>query len=98
MLCLPLDMDDYDKIKQTIDELWDLVGWWKLNFAFTNYGPEIVEYIKKKGGKVFLDLKFHDIPNTVAGYARAAQFLSRLLLPGPSHRLDERPYRVDAPD
>lgn len=72
MLCLPLDMDDNGRIMQTVDELWDLVGYWKLNFAYTNYGPELVKAIKDKGGKVFLDLKFHDIPNSVAGYARAA--------------------------
>jgi len=72
MLCLPLDIDDYSKIMDTMDELNDLVGWWKLNFAFTNYGPTIVEEIKSRGSKIFLDLKFHDIPNTVAGYVRAA--------------------------
>jgi orotidine-5'-phosphate decarboxylase len=72
MLCLPLDMDDREEILKTVDELYDLVGYFKLNFAFTNYGPEIVDAIKKKGCKIFLDLKFHDIPNTVSGYARAA--------------------------
>jgi orotidine-5'-phosphate decarboxylase len=72
MLCLPLDMDDKDEIIKTVDELYDLVGYFKLNFAFTNHGPEIVDAIKKKGCKIFLDLKFHDIPNTVSGYARAA--------------------------
>lgn len=39
---------------------------------FGRFGPKAVEKVKEKGGKVFLDLKFHDIPNTVANAARAA--------------------------
>jgi orotidine-5'-phosphate decarboxylase len=72
MLCLPLDMDDHEDILKTVNELHDLVGYFKLNFAFINHGPKLVKAIKKKGCKIFLDLKFHDIPNTVSGYARAA--------------------------
>ncbi len=40
--------------------------------AFTRYGPEIVTRIHALGGRVFLDLKFHDIPQTVAMAAEAA--------------------------
>ena len=39
---------------------------------FTEGGPQVVEKIREEGGRVFLDLKYHDIPNTVAGAARAA--------------------------
>jgi orotidine-5'-phosphate decarboxylase len=39
---------------------------------FTAVGPKIIDSIKQKGQKVFLDLKFHDIPNTVARTAEAA--------------------------
>ena len=39
---------------------------------FTRAGPEIVKYLQHKGFEVFLDLKFHDIPNTVAAACRAA--------------------------
>lgn len=39
---------------------------------FSRFGPKAVEEVKKKGGGVFLDLKFHDIPNTVSQAARAA--------------------------
>ena len=40
--------------------------------SYTRYGPYIVKRIKENGKKVFLDLKFHDIPNTVAGAAAGA--------------------------
>lgn len=56
-----------------VDRLKDLVGLFKVGKeSFTLYGPEIVRQITSRGGKVFLDLKFHDIPNTVARAAEGA--------------------------
>jgi len=53
--------------------LKDHVGMFKVGKeTFTRYGPEIVARITGEGGKVFLDLKFHDIPQTVARAAEAA--------------------------
>jgi len=56
-----------------VDRLWDHVGLFKVGKeSFVRYGTEIVRQIHVRGGKVFLDLKFHDIPNTVARAAEAA--------------------------
>ena len=42
---------------------------------FYSEGPQIVRYLKEQGHKVFLDLKFHDIPNTVAGAVKSVSTL-----------------------
>ena len=42
---------------------------------FTQAGPDLVESLMKQGFEIFLDLKFHDIPNTVASACRAAASL-----------------------
>ncbi len=56
-----------------VDRLWDHVGLFKVGKeSFVRYGTEIVRQIHARGGKVFLDLKFHDIPNTVARAAEAS--------------------------
>lgn len=56
-----------------VDRLQGHVGLFKVGKeSFTLYGPEIVRQIRDRGGKVFLDLKFHDIPNTVARAAEGA--------------------------
>lgn len=56
-----------------VDLLKDRVGIFKVGKeAFTSFGPEIIRQIHGKGSRVFLDLKFHDIPNTVARSAEVA--------------------------
>ena len=72
-LVLALDVDDFKKAEGLVGELSDYVGVFKIgNQLFTAEGPKVVDMVNKKGGKVFLDLKFHDIPNTVACAAEAA--------------------------
>ena len=72
-LVLALDVDSLEKAEELVDKLSNYVGVFKIgNQLFTAEGPKVVEMINQKGGKVFLDLKFHDIPNTVAGAAEVA--------------------------
>ena len=56
-----------------VDRLRDHVGLFKVGKeSFVRFGTEVVRQIRTRGGKIFLDLKFHDIPNTVARAAEAA--------------------------
>lgn len=66
-LVLALDIDSDRDALGIVDELKDAVGLFKVGHQlFTAYGPDIVRRIIGRGGRVFLDLKYHDIPNTVA--------------------------------
>jgi orotidine-5'-phosphate decarboxylase len=66
-IVLALDLDSDQEALAIVAELTDAVGMFKVGHQlFTAYGPDIVRRIIGKGGKVFLDLKYHDIPNTVA--------------------------------
>lgn len=71
-IILALDVDSAEKAKELVSELHEYVGVYKINSLFNEEGPQIVKEIQDNGSKVFLDLKYHDIPNTVANYARAA--------------------------
>ncbi len=70
-ICLALDMQNEEEILQTVDQMHEFIGYFKLNFAFTRYGPSLIEKILKYNVKIFLDLKMHDIPNTVSGYVES---------------------------
>lgn len=65
-ICVALDYKTASEALAKVDELKDTVTWFKVGLElFTREGPELVKQIKGKGVKVFLDLKFYDIPNTV---------------------------------
>lgn len=75
-ICVALDVDDIKKAERLTIELVDHVGFFKIGLElFTEAGPAAIRAVKKIGGKVFLDLKFHDIPTTAV---RAAKVASRL--------------------
>lgn len=72
-IILALDVDDFLKAKRLINNLYPFIKIFKVGSQlFTSCGPKIIEFINKKGAKVFLDLKFFDIPNTVARAVRVA--------------------------
>lgn len=72
-LCLALDVDQLSKATDMARRLKDYVGIFKIGLQlFTKEGPKTVETIRDLGGNVFLDLKFHDIPNTVGHAVRMA--------------------------
>jgi len=72
-LIVALDVDSEEKALSLADTLRDSVGAFKIGLQlFTVGGPQLVERFVTDGFKVFLDLKFHDIPNTVAKASLAA--------------------------
>jgi orotidine-5'-phosphate decarboxylase len=75
-LIVALDLPDAASARALVDRLEDTCHWFKVGLElFTAAGPAVLEPILKRGHSVFLDLKFHDIPNTVAGAVRSAASL-----------------------
>ncbi|MBF0330401.1 MAG: orotidine-5'-phosphate decarboxylase [Candidatus Omnitrophica bacterium] len=76
-LILALDVPTFEEARVIVETLGDSVVIYKVGFQlFTAYGPFVVRYLQAQGKKVFLDLKFHDIPNTVASGIASAVGLS----------------------
>lgn len=76
-LIVALDVDTFEQAKKLIDGLEGVVDIFKIGSQlFTAYGPFVTRYLQSRGKKVFLDLKFHDIPNTVASAVKSAVTLS----------------------
>ena len=80
-LIVALDVPTSDEALELVSVLGGSVGMFKIGSQlFTSVGPELVRKIVGAGNRVFLDLKFHDIPNQVAGATRAAAELGVSLL------------------
>src|SRR5499427_5128287 len=72
-LIVALDVDTAADALALADRLRGVTGGFKIgNRLFTSHGPSFVADLVSRGDRVFLDLKFHDIPNTVAGAVAAA--------------------------
>ncbi|MFA5335418.1 MAG: orotidine-5'-phosphate decarboxylase [Candidatus Omnitrophota bacterium] len=80
-LIVALDMKTLDEAALMVKKLGTTVRVFKVGMGlFTSYGPDAVKMVHDKGAKVFLDLKFHDIPNTVAHAVRSAAKLGVFMM------------------
>ena len=80
-IIVALDVPVVDKALALVELVAPMVGAFKIGSElFTSAGPDIVRRIRSTGASVFLDLKFHDIPNTVAKAVAAATRLDVQML------------------
>lgn len=72
-LIVALDVPSSAEIPQIVDTLPAEINYYKIGLElFTSQGPAALDYLKQKNKKIFLDLKLHDIPRTVARAVAAA--------------------------
>ena len=80
-IIIPLDQSSAAEALELVDRLGEGAGFYKVGLElFTRGGPEVVRELRTRGRRVFLDLKLHDIPNTVARAVDAAAELDVELL------------------
>lgn len=72
-IIVALDVDTIDDVRAIVEKAGKSISTFKVGMRlFTKYGPSLVKELKDKGYGVFLDLKYHDIPNTVETACREA--------------------------
>ena len=72
-LIVALDVPTLKEMEETLDRLPDTIEWYKVGLEiFCAEGPEILAPLKARNKKIFLDLKLHDIPRTVANAVKTA--------------------------
>ena len=80
-IIVALDLPSADTAFKLVDRIGDAVSFYKVGSPlFTRGGPEVVRELKRRNKRVFLDLKFHDIPHTVASAVASAASLGVDLL------------------
>lgn len=71
-LIVALDTASWEQALKWVDRLPQVL-WWKVGLElFTAVGPQILQALKERGKRIFLDLKLHDIPHTVGRAAQVA--------------------------
>jgi orotidine-5'-phosphate decarboxylase len=72
-LIVALDVPTLKDMEETLDRLPEAIEWYKVGLEiFCAEGPSVLEPLKKRNKKIFLDLKLHDIPQTVANAVKTA--------------------------
>jgi orotidine-5'-phosphate decarboxylase len=72
-IIVALDVSTEDEAAALVEQIGGVVGYFKIGLQlFTRAGAPVVKRIQQTGAKVFLDLKFHDIPNTVSHAVESA--------------------------
>ncbi|HNX80956.1 MAG TPA: orotidine-5'-phosphate decarboxylase [Candidatus Omnitrophota bacterium] len=80
-LIVALDVETFEKARDLVERLAPVVEIFKVGpVLFTAYGPQVVDLVHAQKRSVFLDLKFHDIPNTVALSVRQAVRLGVMMM------------------
>jgi orotidine-5'-phosphate decarboxylase len=75
-IIVPLDVPTAPAARELIKAIGGTVGFFKVgNQLFTSAGPDIIREVRTSGSKIFLDLKYHDIPNTVRHAVESASTL-----------------------